>query len=318
MSTRSYQHPAIVPTGSVVTDPPAPGTPEWARLVTASKIPAILGLSPYDSPYSLWAKATGRIEAQSPESTVTMRGTALEGALLAWLGTVLPGSRVRPGATFALDAHPTFQAAPDGLVYEGRRRTPYALVECKTAARADEWGKTSLEDPTAEIPPAYLAQCAWQMHVTGADVVYVPALVVMDLRLYRLTRTDVEDALPGIVLAAARFEDLVAADVAPDWDGATATYEAVRAEHPEIDPDLVATIPTADAVELHDATAAAKAVEERLNRARSVVLHAAGIAKHVQDEMGAKVATRTSRNGGRPFLTLAKNYQALAALPAAA
>ena len=51
----------------------------------------------------------------------------------------------------------------------------------------------------------------------------------------------------GIIDAARRFEDLVATDTAPDWDGATATYEAVRAEHPDIDPDLVATIPTAHA-----------------------------------------------------------------------
>lgn len=310
MST--YQHPTFTPVGSVVPDPPAPGTPEWSRLITASKIPAILGLSSWDSPYSLWCKATGRIESETTPTSVTERGDLLEPKLLEWLGMKLPESRVRPGRTFAMDAHPTWQAAPDGLVYEGRRRTPYALVECKTAARGDEWGRTSLEDPTAEIPPAYLAQVAWQMHVTGADLVYVPALVVMDLRLYVVRRADVEDALPGIVQAAGRFEDLIHSDTAPDWDGAEVTYEAVRAEHPDIDPDLAATIPTADAMELHDATAAAKAAEERLNRAKSVVLHAAGIAKTVQDEDGQKVATRTSRNGGRPYLNLTKNYQPLA------
>ena len=315
MST--YQHPAFTPVGSVVPDPPAPGTPEWSRLITASKIPAILGLSSWDSPYSLWCKATGRIEIEAGGAAAD-RGTALEGALLAWLGTVLEGSRVRPGRTFALDAHPTWQAAPDGLVYEGHRRTPYALVECKTAARADEWGRTSLEDPTAEIPPAYLAQCAWQMHVTGADLVYVPALVVMDLRLYVVRRADVEDALPGIVQAAGRFEGLIHSDTAPDWDGADATYEAVRAEHPDIDPDLVVTIPTADAMELHAAAAAQKAADARLNRARSVVLHAAGIAKTVQDEDGQKVAVRSSKNGGRPYLTLTKSYQPLTQAPALA
>lgn len=309
MST--YQHPAFTPTGSVVPDPPAPGTPEWSRLITASKIPAILGLSTWDSPYSLWCKATGRIDAGGQESSAAMRGTALESALLTWLGSLLEGSRVRPGCTYASNDHPSWQAAPDGLVYEGRRRTPYALVECKTAARGDEWGRTSLEDPTAEIPPAYLAQVAWQMFVTGADLVYVPALVVMDLRLYVVRRADVEDALPGIVQAAGRFEDLIHSDTAPDWDGAEVTYEAVRAEHPDIDPDLVATIPTADAMELHAAAAAQKAADERLNRARSVVLHAAGIAKTVQDEDGVKVATRTSRNGGKPYLNLTKNYQPL-------
>ncbi|OOE06990.1 hypothetical protein UN64_19665, partial [Fictibacillus arsenicus] len=126
-----------------------------------------------------------------------MRGTALESALLTWLGSILDDSRVRPGRTYASNTHPAWQATPDGLVFEGRRRTPYALVECKTAARADEWGKTTLEAPTAEIPPAYLAQVAWQMYVTGADLVYVPALVVMDLRLYVVRRADVEAPCPG-------------------------------------------------------------------------------------------------------------------------
>lgn len=316
MSAKTWAHEpttALTP----VHDAPAPGTPEWARLITASKIPAILGLSAWDSPYSLWAKATGRIPMEDAGAAAD-RGTALEGALLAWLEKQLPDSRVRPGRTYASTMCPTWQAAPDGLVFEGRRRRPYALVECKTAARGDEWGRTSLEDPTADIPPAYLAQVAWQMHVTGADLVYVPALVVMDLRLYRVTRADVEDALPGIVQAAGRFEDLIYSDTAPDWDGHDQTYEAVRAEHPDIDLDLVATIPTADAIELHAAAAAQKASDERLNRARSVVLHAAGIAKTVQDEDGVKVAVRSSKNGGRPYLTLSKSYTPAADLAAAA
>ena len=175
-----------------------------------------------------------------------------------------------------------------------------------------------MEDPTAEIPPAYLAQVAWQMYVTGADLVYVPALVVMDLRLYVVRRADVEDALPGIIDAARRFESLVATDTAPDWDGHDQTYQAVRAEHPDIDPDLVATIPTPDAVELHAATAAFKAAEARMNQARSVVLHGAGIAKTIHDEDGQKVATRSSKSGGRPYLTLTRNYEPAVALPAAA
>ena len=312
-----HKHPTIRPHGHPVDNPPAPGTPEWSRLITASKIPAILGLSTWDSPYSLWCKATGRIPQQDAGPDAA-RGTALESALLTWLGSILEDSRVRPGRTYASNTHPAWQATPDGLVFEGRRRTPYALVECKTAARADEWGKTTLENPTAEIPPAYLAQVAWQMYVTGADLVFVPALVVMDLRLYVVRRADVEDALPGIIDAARRFEDLVTTDTAPDWDGHDQTYQAVRAEHPDIDPDLVATIPTPDAVELHAATAAFKAAEARMNQARSVVLHGAGIAKTIHDEDGQKVATRSAKSGGRPYLTLTRNYEPAVALPAAA
>ena len=300
-----HKHPTIRPHGHPVDNAPAPGTPEWAHLITASKIPAILGLSTWDSPYSLWCKATGRIDAGGQESSAAMRGTALESALLTWLGSILEDSRVRPGRTYASNTHPAWQATPDGLVYEGRRRTPYALVECKTAARADEWGKTSLEDPTAEIPPAYLAQVAWQMYVTGADLVYVPALVVMDLRLYVVRRADVEDALPGIIDAARRFESLVATDTAPDWDGAEVTYTAARAVHDGIDPDAEASISNADAVELHAAVAAKKAAEERERLIKCRVLGATGTARTITDEDGLKVALRVPAKGG-PSLRLSK------------
>ena len=32
---------------------PAPGSPEWQRLMTASKVAAVLGLSPWQSPRNL-------------------------------------------------------------------------------------------------------------------------------------------------------------------------------------------------------------------------------------------------------------------------
>ena len=74
--------------------------------VTILRIPAILGLSSWDSPYSLWCKATGRIESETMPTSVTERGDLLEPKLLEWLGMKLPESRVRPGRTFAMDATP--------------------------------------------------------------------------------------------------------------------------------------------------------------------------------------------------------------------
>ena len=61
---------------------PEPGSREWHRLITASKVPAILGLSPWQSPYSLWMQMSGRIDA-TPETTTTRRGHYLEAGVLA-------------------------------------------------------------------------------------------------------------------------------------------------------------------------------------------------------------------------------------------
>ena len=51
-----YDAPALRP--NIVEDL-APGSAEWTKCVTASKISGILGLSSWASPYSLWADAVG-------------------------------------------------------------------------------------------------------------------------------------------------------------------------------------------------------------------------------------------------------------------
>ena len=308
MSTKKWRHEpaiALIPEHN----PPAPGTPDWHRIVSASKAPALAGLSRWDTPYSLWAKATGRTDGQPVNTEVTERGDAIEPALLRWLEFKLTELgetvRVRPGATFAMPGHPSWQATPDGLVYEGKRRTPYALVECKTAANGGEWG----EPGTAEIPPAYLAQCAWQMHVTGLRTVYVPALVNPGIRLnlWVVRWADVADTVDALCDAAAQWEHDVATDTPPALDGSTVTWETVRDMSPEIDPDGSVVLDAWDAAELVEARAAKKAAEERLLLAQSATVTAAAGARTILGPDGttlARLTARKTRTGeyGKPFL----------------
>lgn len=296
MSTKTWAH---EPTIALLTvhDAPAPGTPEWARTVTASKIPALAGLSSWDSPYSLWAKATGRAQGAAANPELTERGEAIEPALLAWLAGKLGDSTVRAAATYAHPEHEWAQATPDGLVYEGRgrsrRRTPYALVECKTAAHGGEWG----EPGTAQIPPAYLAQVAWQMHVTGARTVYVPALVNPGIRLnlWVVRWEDVADTVPALVAAAEQWRAQVLEDTPPALDGLAPTWDAVREMSPDIDPDRTVALDHWDAVELHTAKQAAAAAEERLRLAQARALDAAAGARTLTDPDGNVIATLTAR-----------------------
>lgn len=308
MSTKKWRHePALALTPEF--DPPVPGTPEWHRLVTASKVPALVGLSKWDTPYSLWAKATGRTEGRPVKTEVTERGDAIEPALLRWLEFKLTELgetvRVRPGATFAMPGRLSWQATPDGLVYEGKRRTPCALVECKTAANGGEWGTPG----TAEIPPAYLAQCAWQMHVTGLRTVYVPALVNPGIRLnlWVVRWQDVEDTVGDLREAVTQWEDDVATDTPPALDGSAVTWETVREMSPDIDPDGSVVLDAWEAAELVEARAAKKAAEERLNLAQSVVVTAAAGARTILDPTGdvlARLSARKTKTGeyGKPFL----------------
>jgi putative phage-type endonuclease len=288
-----------------------PGTPEWLRTVSASKIPAILGISPYDSAYSLWAKATGRIEDEVKYKDAAERGNELEPVLLNWLEKKLENSRVRKAPSYVHPDNPNWSAAPDGNVYEGRRRTPYAIAEAKTAMYGYEWG----EELTAEIPPGYLSQIAWQMYITGARICYVPALVNMTLRLYKVTWDDVKDDIESIIWAVTAWWQCVITDTPPAWDGSDQTYEAVRKVHPDIDDDGIAVIEAELAQELWEAQEALKAAEAADKLAKTKVLDAAGTAKKIVLPDDTTVATRTARGQGKPFLKIAakKLYEKVAA-----
>lgn len=277
-----------------------PGSPEWLRTVSASKIPAILGISPFDSAFSMWAKATGRITDEVKYAKAVERGNAIEPVLLDWLEKKLENSRVRKSPSFIHATNMNWSAAPDGLVFEGKRRTPYAFAEAKTAQYGYEWG----EEGTAEIPPGYLAQIAWQMYITGARLAYVPALVAMTLRLYVVTWDDVKDDIDDIIWLAHAWEQCVLADTPPAWDGAESTYEAVRKIHPEIDNDETAVIDHDLAQELWGAEEAVKAAEAALKLAKVKVMDTAGRAKTITTPDETKVAIRMAKGQGTPYLKI--------------
>jgi hypothetical protein len=61
-----------------------PGSPEWCAEMTASKVAAVLGLSPWDSPYSLWYQMAGQVD-RGIETVNQTRGHYLEPAVAAWV-----------------------------------------------------------------------------------------------------------------------------------------------------------------------------------------------------------------------------------------
>lgn len=279
-----------------------PGSPQWLRTVSASKIPAILGISPFDSAYSMWAKATGRITDEVKYKDAVERGNALEPVLLSWLESKLENSRVRVSPSFVHRTHPNWSAAPDGLVFEAKRRTPYAFAEAKTAMYGYEWGKQM----TAEIPPGYLSQIAWQMYITGATLCYVPALVNMSLRLYVVTWDDVKDDIDDIIWLASAWEQHVLTDTPPAWEGSEHTYEAVRKQHPDIDAEETVVVEPDLAQRLWDAQEAKSQAEAEFNHARIAIMDAAGRAKKIVLPDDTPVATRAARGQGTPYLTIQK------------
>lgn len=211
--------------------PVEPGSPEWLATMSASKIAAVVGLSSYESRFSLWHRMAGLLPNEEPPAANLSRGHYLEAGVAAWFADQHPDWQIRPGGCWAAADEPLFTASPDRelVLPDGEVRG----LELKTAADADEWG----EPGTDEIPAGYKAQVQWQMFVRGTRVTHVAMLsCYLEFREY-VVQYDAED-VEFLTTAAREFLDTLPGgpgERRPDIDLHDATYEAVRRLHPGIE-----------------------------------------------------------------------------------
>lgn len=282
-----------VPVGS-----PDVHSPEWhaarATGIGGSEVAAILGLSPWESPYSLWhAKANGWISDPNPEMEW---GTYLEPALLAWYRDNAPDLddvEEHPGL-FVHRSRRWQRAAPDGIAWLASvdDTSVPRIVEAKKASSDDEWGKPG----TDEVPPYYRVQVVWYMDVLGIDTA---DLVVTNLgrspEIYTVTYDPAEARL--LRGHAAAFWRSLRHGVMPDLDSHAQTLQAVRRLHPGIDGTDVVVDPLT-ASDWSESKAALKAAEERARLDASRLLDAMGEARRALTPDGTPFARRQPGRGG--------------------
>jgi putative phage-type endonuclease len=270
-----------------------PGSPEWLRFMTASKVSAMLGLSPWTSPYTLWQLMAGNEEPE-PQTDDQARGHYLEPAIARWFQDQHPDWVVNyPAGTWASIERPWMVVNPDGLVRED------ALLEIKTDAGGGEWGKPG----TDQIPVWYRAQAQWGMDITGRTVTYFAVLTsYLDFKEY-VVEYDPDDAAFARERADAFLASLDAG-TPPPLDGHDSTYQTVRKLHPEIE-DVDAEIPADLAQEYIAAVIDLEEATERAQLAKSQVAEATGTAKRAVYG-GLHIATRKSRSGGTPWIETAR------------
>lgn len=258
---------------------PAPGTPEWAAKVTASKVAAILGLSPFDSPYSIWQLMAGNTQPAT-ETRPMKRGNMLEDAVLNWWLEEHPEHvEVERQKWYALEDWAGSTPDMDVTGPTG----DLELVDAKTIRSDDEWD--------GEPPAYYIASSMWQLACAPeAKRVHLAVLFgrPFDLRTFTIERDD--DLIAQIVAQCRTFYDSLQMDVPPDLDDTTATYDAVRAMHPDIDDEDV-EIPRDLAHDYVTASLALDAAETAARAAKTRLLDAMGRAKNATCD-GTKVARR--------------------------
>ncbi|MFC0626124.1 YqaJ viral recombinase family nuclease [Kribbella deserti] len=280
-----------------------PGSDEWhaarAKGLGGSEIAAVLGLSPFESRYSLWHRKAGLIGpvAESPEMEW---GTRLENAVCDKHREVHNlGSLLQPSGTYRHSERPWQIANPDRLRsdFDGHI---VSLLEAKTSPFGDRWGATD----TDEIPVHVRAQVMWYLDTLGLDTGHVAVLISgLDYREYVLEYDADEAQL--LRDAAVEFLATLAAGTPPPIDDHEATYKAVQEMHPDIDPvSHELSTPVARAfIAARAGLDAAKAVERQ---AKSAVAAEMGNA-HTATWNGYTIANRQARGDGTPYVVTAKN-----------
>lgn len=205
---------------------------EWLELrdtgVGGSEIAGILGHSPWDSPYTVWARK--RHEMPPLQESAPMRwGKALEQAIATqWsIDSGIESWQPDPITIYRSLECPIALSSPDRLT-----KDLDGWVEIKNVGlwRAEEWDHG--------VPLPYWCQAQFQLAVSGLPVCHVAALVGgQDLR-WRRVEADPEWQAMAFEVAES-FWHLVKSGTPPDPDASDATRKALQERYAEKVPDAV-------------------------------------------------------------------------------
>jgi len=236
--------------------PPAQDRAEWlawrTRGIGASDIAGILGISPWQTPYSVWqSKIGGGSGGTSGDAEYLRWGSLLEDAILTETQRRV---RITILETQPRCTHPEHQwalATPDAKYADDPEATaPTGVVEAKTTSES-RWD---------DVPAHYQAQVQWQLEVTGLDHAWIACLHNgRRLTLWSLER---DPAIGADLLEVAGdfWTRHVQRGEPPPVDGRAATTEALNRRWPSTVPEMTADLDSLaeEIAQLRDIRAAEK------------------------------------------------------------
>jgi putative phage-type endonuclease len=208
----------------------------WLELrkqgIGGSDAAAVLGISKWSSPLTVWLEKTGRKEPADLSSNQAVEwGKRLEDPIAEKFADEHPGMLVeRPSGMYRSTDHPHMLANVDRALVDIDRR--FGILEVKTAGLYSE---SAWDDG---VPVHYLAQVTHYLAVTGYSVAYVAVLIGgQDYRDYRIERD--EDDIADLVRLETDFWELVESDTEPEIIGSPDEGETLLGQHPSSDDDMV-------------------------------------------------------------------------------
>lgn len=249
--------------------------------IGASDVAALIGMSKWASPMSMWAEKMG-LAPPDEDDEYKEYGRRAEPMIVGYFEDRNPGLTIIDTQARAQHPdHPHHLATLDGRVVEVGGSDPLGVFESKTGG-FDEW---------AEIPDAYACQVQWQMHVDQREHAWFGVMHGRRYRGYNLERDQrAIDILIGIVDAF--WTDHVLAEKPPPADAHKATARALGLAYPT--PVEGASVPL-DSLQVHldrreEAKRIIKEQQKELEAAENAIKAAIG---------DAEVGTI----GGEPIIT---------------
>ena len=206
--------------------PPTGSRHEWLLQrrtgIGSSDVSAILGLSTYDSPYSLWEQKTGRAPLDPPadDRTEELRywGNRLEPVIREETARSLEADIIKPDVAYRSNEHPHMIANLDGWAPDLE-----ALFEAKNT---DSRNGALWE---GQVPDHAELQVHHSASIIGADRAIIAGFIGGNrMRIHEIT---INPTIVDIILdAEARFWEHVTSDTPPPVDGHIRTMEALTRE----------------------------------------------------------------------------------------
>lgn len=271
-----------------------PGSPEHVGLITASKIPAILGISPYKTQGDLWMEMSGLAVPEEPSEELRQAwawGHAAEESLARWWQEQNPEWSLNPKRGGTTEIAYTSESLPFPnqvtLDRRARCRRRFHRLEIKTSASEKQWGQRG-----EELPAGVVAQTIFQAGVSGIAEGTVIALIGSDRPQYpRIYDAPADRELfEGMVDVAHDFYWSLGESEPPAPD--PALLDALTAQHTPIDDDSV-TIPQ-DVLDRYQQTKAvlAEATDDH-DQSKQELAELLGTHRRLIAPDGAVIATQT-------------------------
>ena len=142
--------------------------------IGSSEVATVLGVNPYDTPYQLWLRKTGRVQGVEEQNNLMRMGHILEDAIARLCAEDANLEIVKNSiAEFVvIDKEKSWmRASPDRYAYpQGAKKTAEnkVIIECKSSQKA--------VDPD-NISKYWFLQVIWQMRITRVPMTYLAWLI---------------------------------------------------------------------------------------------------------------------------------------------